>query len=89
MIGKAVASGIAPGTRKSRARLGRSMLTIILGVVAAASVAGAAPSLPSRSAVAPAAAAVPIDTRCGRGWHWVPAGYAKHAKWREGHCSRN
>jgi hypothetical protein len=95
MIGKAVAGATASGVRKGRARLGRSiqlgpsLLTIIVGLVAAASAAAAAPSLPSRAAVAPVAAAVPIDARCGQGWHWVPPHYAKHAKWRAGRCSRN
>ena len=88
-MGKAAAPGTAPGRWEGRARLGQFVLTIVFGLAAAASAAGAAPSLPSRAAVAPAVAAVPIDARCGRGWHWVPPHYAKHAKWRAGYCSRN
>ena len=68
----------------------RSAIVIFLGVVAASSAAaGAGPPLPRRAAAAPVAAIVPVDGRCGRGWHWVPAGYAKHGKWRDGHCSPN
>ncbi len=87
MIGEAVARKAAPGASHGRLRLG--VLAIVFGIAAAVSAAEAAPSLPNRAAVAPAAAAMPIDARCGHGWHWVPPHYAKHAKWRAGHCSRN
>ena len=23
---------------------------------------------------------------CPQGWHWEPADYAQHGKWRPGHC---
>lgn len=84
-----MARSTAPGRWEGRAGFGRLVLTILFGLAATASAAGAAPALPTPAAVAPAIAAVPIDARCGRGWHWVPPHYAKHAKWRAGYCSRN
>lgn len=50
--------------------------------------AGAAP-LGARSAtVAPIFKSVPAATHhCGKGQRWVPAGYAKHGKYRAGHCA--
>jgi hypothetical protein len=32
---------------------------------------------------------VNIAQGCGRGYHWVPAGYARRGKWRDGHCAPN
>lgn len=66
-----------------------SIPAAFIGVIATSAVAIAAPPFPSREAVAPAVTIVRADARCGHGWHWVPAGYAKHGKWRDGHCSRN
>ena len=64
---------------------------ILSGVVCAAALgaaAGATPAMPKGSAVQ-AADLVLVDARCGHGWHYVPAGYARHGKWRDAHCSRN
>ena len=37
---------------------------------------------------ATSAKGVPVATHnCGKGQHWVPAGYAKHGKYRAGHCA--
>jgi hypothetical protein len=70
----------------------RALLSsIICAALAAApsTTAGAAP-VASRADLAPqSAGAVLVDARCGHGWHYVPAGYAKHGKWRDAHCSRN
>lgn len=60
---------------------------VFASVVAIGTAAVAAPPFLSRSAVVPALSTVRTDARCGRGWHWVPPGYAKHGKWRDGHCS--
>jgi hypothetical protein len=37
--------------------------------------------------VAPMAKSVPAAHHCGKGQRWVPAGYAKHGKYRAGHCT--
>jgi hypothetical protein len=60
------------------------MLATIFGTAASA-----APILPHRHTAALVAALVLVDARCGQGWHYVPAGYARHGKWRDGHCSPN
>lgn len=50
--------------------------------------AAAAPSLPTRIAVAPISGIVLVASHnCGKGQRWVPAGYAKHGKYRAGHCA--
>jgi hypothetical protein len=72
----------------------RSILSGIVGAVALGAAAGAAPAIPV-SATGGSAGRVPspdlvlADARCGHGWHYVPAGYARHGKWRDAHCSRN
>ena len=48
--------------------------------------ARAAPALPNRAEAASASNIVLVDHRCGPGARWVRQGYAKHAKWRPGHC---
>jgi hypothetical protein len=30
---------------------------------------------------------VPVAHHCGKGRHWIPAGYAKGGKYRAGHCA--
>jgi hypothetical protein len=35
----------------------------------------------------PISKSVPATTKCGKGQRWVPAGYAKHGKYRVGHCA--
>ena len=32
-------------------------------------------------------AILPAKTSCPKGQRWVPAGYAKHGKYRAGHCA--
>jgi hypothetical protein len=51
--------------------------------------AEAAPLAPNQAIVAPAPKSVIIAQKCGKGYHWVPAGYAKKGKWRSAHCARN
>ncbi len=55
----------------------RAMI-LVLGLAVTASLSACAPEPP----VAQDAAAY----ACPQGWHWQPADYAKHAKWRPGHC---
>jgi hypothetical protein len=76
-------------TKDIEMRAPTSIAAAFVGLAAISAVAVAAPRFPNREAVAPAANIAPAGTRCGHGWHWVPAGYAKHGKWRDGHCSRN
>ncbi len=68
----------------------RGFLLALLGLVAAAAMpplAMATPSPPSEAAAA--SDIVPAASRCPQGQRWVPAGYAKHGKYRAGHCSPN
>jgi hypothetical protein len=60
---------------------------VVFAMVLSAAVA--APTAPSSDAPAPSAKLVLVSAHCGHGWHWVPAGYATHGKWRDAHCSRN
>jgi hypothetical protein len=58
------------------------------GLVAGLHGAGATPSAPSPAAVAATASNVlPVAHHCGKGRHWVAAGYAKGGKYRTGHCA--
>ncbi len=69
------------------------MRAYIIGFVGAFSLAwglqtaAAAPSLPTRIAVEPFSSIVPAAHHCGKGQRWVAAGYAKHGKYRAGHCA--
>jgi len=48
----------------------------------------AAPNLPTKQdEFAQPPEVVIVHARCGQGWHWIPAGYARHGKWRAGHCA--
>jgi hypothetical protein len=49
--------------------------------------AGATPSGPSGALVAPVSKSQPVAHHCGKGQRWIPAGYAKHGKYRAGHCA--
>ncbi len=50
----------------------------------------AAPNLPANGKVLrPPSSVVVVDARCAKGWHWVPAGYARRGKWRAAHCARD
>jgi hypothetical protein len=48
--------------------------------------ANASPT-PDRLGISPTAAIVQVAGGCGRGYRWVPPGYAKHGKYRLGHCA--
>jgi hypothetical protein len=60
----------------------------VIGFVAVSPSAIAVPITPENSAIGSAQNLLPV-VRCPNGWHWVPAGYAKHAKWRPSHCTPN
>lgn len=65
-------------------------LASLVCAAALSPVAGASTSAPSeRAAAAPDTRIVLAANGCGHGWHWVPAGYAKRGKWRNGHCAPN
>jgi len=62
--------------------------TVAFGLAAGFQAAGGAPSLPSSATAGPASRAVPAASpKCGKGQYWVPSGYAKHGKYRAGHCA--
>ena len=61
-------------------------LLITLGVLVVPLTAAAAPAAPNKAEAASAGNIVLVDRRCGPGARWVRSGYAKHAKWRPGHC---
>lgn len=59
-----------------------------LGLAAGLQSAAAVPSLQSAATSAPVMKSVPAAShKCGKGQRWVPAGYAKHGKYRAGHCA--
>jgi hypothetical protein len=58
------------------------------GIMAAFQAANAAPSLPSGITVALSPKAeLAASHHCPKGQRWVAAGYAKHGKYRAGHCA--
>jgi hypothetical protein len=70
------------------------MRTLFLGLLGAVSfalilpAAGATPSVAMGALSAPVARSIPVASHnCGKGQRWVPAGYAKHGKYRAGHCA--
>jgi hypothetical protein len=72
------------------------MRALLLGFVGALSLAvvlpaaDAAPSGRIATLSAPVSQQVPIAShKCGQGQHWVPGAYAKHGKYRAGHCAPN
>jgi hypothetical protein len=65
-------------------------MLVALGLTAGPSTANAMPSEVVRTLPAPISMSVPAASHnCGKGQHWVPAGYAKHGKYRGGHCAPN
>jgi hypothetical protein len=59
-----------------------------LGLAVGFQTAGAMPLGTSSTMIAPIAKSMPAATHnCGKGQRWVPAGYAKHGKYRAGHCA--
>jgi hypothetical protein len=72
-----------------RSSLSGIACAVALGTVALGTVASAAPAVRSSAGPARSPDLVLVDARCGHGWHYVPAGYARHGKWRDAHCSRN
>lgn len=70
------------------------MRSFALGLVAALALAGGlqdAGATPSPRNSDPAAHVsqnlVLAKHHCGKGQYWVPAGYAKHGKYRAAHCA--
>jgi hypothetical protein len=59
-----------------------------LGLALSIQTAGATPSPPTTNTVAPVSHRLLAATHnCGKGQRWIPAGYAKHGKYRAGHCA--
>ena len=72
------------------------MRALLLGFVGALSLAAVFPTVDAAALgrittlSAPVSQTVPTASHnCGKGQHWVPAGYAKHGKYRAGHCAPN
>lgn len=56
--------------------------------LAASIQAAAIPPVPGSTMIAVASTSIPAAShKCGNGQRWVPAGYAKHGKYRAGHCA--
>ena len=61
---------------------------VAVGLAAGLQTAFAAPSVPSSVVAGPLSRSVPVaHHKCGKGQYWVPAGYAKHGKYRAAHCA--
>jgi hypothetical protein len=59
-----------------------------LSLAAGFSIADATTSTPITTPAATVAKGVPVAShKCPKGQYWVPAGYAKHGKYRAGHCA--
>jgi hypothetical protein len=70
----------------------RAITRALLGIIGLATVcisATAVPLTPERASAGLAREMVPVANGCPHGWHWVPAGYAVHGKWRPAPCARN
>ena len=70
------------------------MRAVALGLLGALSLAVGFPTAdattsgPIRTPTATVANSVPAAAHnCGKGQRWVPAGYAKHGKYRAAHCA--
>jgi hypothetical protein len=69
-----------------RILLAISMLA--LGLTAGLQTTAAALSPPSTAVIGAPSQSVPIAThKCAKGQYWVSSGYAKHGKYRAGHCA--
>ena len=62
-------------------------LFIITGLVPALPAAAGIPAGQGKAFAAPVSNIVPIAHKCPKGQYWVPAGYAKHGKYRAAHCA--
>ena len=61
---------------------------LAIGLTAGLQTTAAALSPPSPAAIGSPSPNVPIAThKCGKGQYWVASGYAKHGKYRAGHCA--
>jgi hypothetical protein len=73
----------------------RILLTALIGAfcLAAASPMAAAMSRPAGASWIPSASnllpAASTAKKCAHGQHWVAGAYAKHGKYRAGHCAPN
>ena len=63
-------------------------LTGALGLLAGLQTATATPLLSRTTVLSSPQISVPVAShKCPQGQRWVPAGYAKHGKYRAGHCA--
>jgi len=60
---------------------------LMLGLAVGFEASAAPVRLPGGAAIGSLSKSVPVAShKCGEGQRWVPAGYAKHGKYRAGHC---
>lgn len=83
----------SPGGTAPGGSVGRPMRALLLGLASALSLAAGSPAVDAATFGAnPATTSWSLPAashKCGKGQHWVPAGYAKHGKYRTGHCAPN
>jgi hypothetical protein len=87
----------SPGGTAPASGAGRPMRALLLGLVSALSLAAGSPAVDAATfgtiGANPATNSWSLPAasshKCGKGQHWVPAGYAKHGKYRTGHCAPN
>lgn len=60
---------------------------LALGLTIGFQASAATVRLPGAAAAGSPSQSVPVAHKCGQGQRWVPAGYAKHGKYRAGHCA--
>jgi hypothetical protein len=61
---------------------------LALGLTAGLQTTAAAVAPPSSAAIGSPSPSTPVAShKCGQGQYWVPSGYAKHGKYRAGHCA--
>ena len=66
----------------------------LLGLVLLSAVYGMAVAMPAnahgvlhRVEIGSGRGIINVDARCGQGYRWVPPGYSRKGKWRDGHCA--
>jgi hypothetical protein len=66
----------------------RLTLVAVVGLAAGLQSTAAAPFGASANIVAPMPRIITAaNPNCPKGQRWIPAGYAKHGKYRAGHCA--
>lgn len=65
-----------------------AVCALALGLTVGFQVPAAVVRLPGSAVIGSLPQSMPVAShKCGQGQRWVPAGYAKHGKYRAGHCA--